>query len=97
MAGKKAKRTRHIQPFYAMEVLAKAYRMEAQGRDVIHLEVGEPDFASPPEVVSAGCSALTGGHTKYTPALGIPELRQAIADSYPQACRPAVDHDSAAV
>ena len=91
MVGKKAKRTRHIQPFYAMEVLAQAYRMEAQGRDVIHLEVGEPDFASPPEVVSAGCSALTGGHTKYTPALGIPELRQAIADSYAQACRPTVD------
>ncbi len=88
MAGKKAKRTRDIQPFYAMEVLAKAYRMEAQGRDVIHLEVGEPDFASPNEVVKAGCSALTGGHTKYTPALGIPELRQAIADSYEESCRP---------
>ena len=73
-----------------MEVLDKAYRMEAEGRDVIHLEVGEPDFESPPQVINAGCSALTGGHTKYTPALGIPELRQAIADSYEQPCRPDV-------
>lgn len=88
MTGKKAKRTRSIQPFYAMEVLARAYRMEAQGRDVIHLEVGEPDFDSPTEVINAGCAALTGGHTKYTPALGIAELRQAIADSYDESCRP---------
>lgn len=91
MTGKKAKRTRYIQPFYAMEVLEKAYRMEAQGRDVIHLEVGEPDFDSPIEVVNAGCNALTSGHTKYTPALGIPELRQAITNSYVLPCRPNIE------
>lgn len=73
-----------------MEVLDKAYRMEAQGRDVIHLEVGEPDFESPTEVVEAGCKALTSGHTKYTPALGIQSLRKAIADTYPEPCRPNV-------
>ena len=88
MNAKKAQRTRFIQPFYVMEVLDKAYRMEAEGRDVIHLEVGEPDFESPVEVIEAGCNALTGGHTKYTPALGIPQLRRAIADSYDQSCRP---------
>lgn len=71
-----------------MEVLDKAYCLQAEGRDVIHLEVGEPDFETPPEVVEAGCAALTGGRTRYTPALGIPELRQAIADRYPVACRP---------
>ena len=74
-----------------MEVLAKAYQMEAEGRDVIHLEVGEPDFESPPEVVDAGCKALTSGHTKYTPALGIQSLRLAIADMYPKACRPDIN------
>lgn len=91
MTGKKAKRTQYIQPFYAMEVLAEAYRMEAEGRDVIHLEVGEPDFESPVEVVEAGCRALTSGHTKYTPALGIPELRRAISDSYDESCRPDIE------
>ena len=95
MNPKKARRTQSIQPFYVMEVLAKAYAMEAQGRDVIHLEVGEPDFDSPREVVQAGCEALTGGRTKYTPALGIPSLRQAIADRYPAQCRP--DSDRIAV
>ena len=88
MQSNKARRTQTIQPFYVMEVLAKAYAMAAEGRDVIHLEVGEPDFDSPAEVITAGCDALTGGHTKYTPALGIPALRQAIADRYPTECRP---------
>ncbi|MDJ0956187.1 MAG: aminotransferase class I/II-fold pyridoxal phosphate-dependent enzyme [Arenicellales bacterium] len=91
MKNKKAKRTESIQPFYVMEVLAKAYRMEAEGRDVIHLEVGEPDFESPVEVVNAGCKALTSGRTKYTPALGIQSLRQAIADTYPKACKPEIE------
>ena len=65
--------------------------MEAEGRDVIHLEVGEPDFESPVEVVNAGCKALTSGRTKYTPALGIQPLRQAIADTYPKACKPEIE------
>jgi aspartate/methionine/tyrosine aminotransferase len=87
----RARRTQNIQPFYAMEVLAKAWRMEARGRSVIHLEVGEPDFESPAAVVKAGRAALAQGHTKYTPALGVPELRSAIAKTYPRACRPQVN------
>lgn len=83
-----ARRTEEIQPFYAMEILDKAWRMQASGRDIIHLEVGEPDFDSPAAVVKAGRAALKQGHTKYTPAMGIPELRSAIAKSYPRACRP---------
>ena len=64
----------------AFEVLAKARALEAQGRDIIHLEIGEPDFDTPPSVVQAGLSALQRGETHYTPSAGIIELRQAIAD-----------------
>ncbi len=64
----------------AFSVLAKAKAMEARGRDVIHLEIGEPDFDTPAHVVEAGCRALRNGHTHYTPTAGIPELRAAIAE-----------------
>jgi len=63
----------------AFSVLAKAKALEAQGHDVIHLEIGEPDFGTPAHVVEAGCRALREGHTHYTPTAGIPELRAAIA------------------
>jgi aspartate/methionine/tyrosine aminotransferase len=63
----------------AFEVLAKAKALEAQGRSIIHLEIGEPDFPTPEHIVEAGCKALRDGYTHYTPAPGIPELREAIA------------------
>jgi aspartate aminotransferase len=63
----------------AFSVLAKAKALEAQGREVIHLEIGEPDFDTPENIVEAGCRALRSGQTHYTPAPGIPELRAAIA------------------
>lgn len=63
----------------AFSVLAKAKALEAQGHDVIHLEIGEPDFGTPAHVVEAGCRALREGYTHYTPTAGIPELRAAIA------------------
>lgn len=63
----------------AFEVLARARALEAQGRHVIHLEIGEPDFDTPPHIVEAGIQALRHGHTHYTPSAGIPALRQAIA------------------
>ena len=63
----------------AFEVLAKARALEAQGRDIIHLEIGEPDFDTPPAVVHAGLAALQRGETHYTASAGIPELREAIA------------------
>ena len=63
----------------AFEVLAKAKALEAQGRSIIHLEIGEPDFPTPEHIVEAGCQALRDGYTHYTPAPGIPELREAIA------------------
>ncbi len=63
----------------AFDVLVKARALEAQGRDVIHLEIGEPDFDTPRHVVQAAGDALEAGYTHYGPALGLPELRQAIA------------------
>ncbi len=63
----------------AFEVLVKARALEAQGKHVVHLEVGEPDFPTPENIVQAGARALRDGKTKYTPSAGIPELREAIA------------------
>jgi aspartate aminotransferase len=64
----------------AFEVLAKAKALEAQGRDIIHLHIGAPDFLTPPNIVEAGRKALADGWHKYTPAQGIPELREAVAE-----------------
>src|SRR5690349_684247 len=63
----------------AFEVLAKARALEAQGRSVIHLEIGEPDFDTPAHIVEAAKRALDEGYTHYGPAAGLPELREAIA------------------
>jgi len=64
----------------AFEVLARARALEAQGKEIIHLEIGEPDFDTPPHIVEAACASLRSGATHYTPSAGIMELRQAIAD-----------------
>lgn len=68
-----------LQTESAYEVLAKARALEAQGKRVIHLEIGEPDFPTPPHVVDAGKRALDEGWTKYGPTPGFPEFREAIA------------------
>lgn len=77
-----ALRADDIEPFRVMAILARARELEAAGRDIIHLEIGEPDFATPQPVVEAGIAALRAGHTHYTPALGLPALRTAIAGYY---------------
>jgi aspartate/methionine/tyrosine aminotransferase len=64
----------------AFEVLAKAKAVEAQGKQVVHLEIGEPDFPTPAHITEAAIEALRGGATHYTPSSGIPELREAIAE-----------------
>lgn len=71
-----------IRPFRVMDLLAKARALEAAGRDIVHMEVGEPDFPTPEPVVRAGQAALAGGHTHYTAATGLPALREAIAADY---------------
>jgi len=65
----------------AFDVLVRARALEAQGRDVIHLEIGEPDFPTPAHIVEAGKRALDEGYTHYGPTQGLPELREAIAES----------------
>ncbi|MGM0785575.1 MAG: aminotransferase class I/II-fold pyridoxal phosphate-dependent enzyme [Pseudomonadota bacterium] len=75
-------RVARVAPFRVMSLLEVAQAREAAGHDVIHLEVGEPDFATPDPVVAAGQAALAAGHTRYTPAAGLPALREAIAGHY---------------
>src|SRR5688572_1847737 len=64
----------------AFEVLARARALEAQGRTIIHLEIGEPDFDTPANVIEAATRALRNGETHYGPAAGLPVLREAIAN-----------------
>ena len=77
-----AERTFNISSFYVMELLRLARQLEVEGRDVIHMEIGEPDFPTPPTIVAAGIKHLQSGEVKYTPAAGLPELREKIAAYY---------------
>jgi aspartate aminotransferase len=77
---KLAERMQRLGSESAFEVLARAKALESQGKQVIHLEIGEPDFDTPPHIVEAAIKALRDGFTHYTPAAGLPEVRQAIAD-----------------
>ena len=71
-----------IEPFHVMELMAQAQALEAQGRDIVHMEVGEPDFPTPQPVIEAAQRFLAGGHVHYTNALGIAPLREVIAGFY---------------
>jgi aspartate aminotransferase len=75
-----AKRMSRLGTETAFEVLNKARALERRGRDIIHLEIGEPDFDTPANIVEAGVEALHSGWTHYGPSAGLPDLRQAIAD-----------------
>ena len=77
-----AARVRDIAPFHVMEVQTAARALEAAGRSVVHMEIGEPDFPTPPQVLAAAQQAIARGDIYYTSALGIPELREAIARYY---------------
>ncbi|HUR36836.1 MAG TPA: pyridoxal phosphate-dependent aminotransferase [Terriglobales bacterium] len=77
---KLASRMQRLGTETAFEVLVKARALEAQGKDIVHLEIGEPDFDTPANVVEAGVKALQGGWTHYGPSAGLPEMRQTIAD-----------------
>jgi len=75
-----AERMKSLGTETAFEVLAKARALEKQGKDIVHLEIGEPDFDTPRNIKDAAIKALNEGYTHYVPSAGIPELRQAIAD-----------------
>jgi len=77
-----ADRMHLIQPFHVMALLARARELEATGRSIIHMEIGEPDFITPQPVIDAGMAALAAGKTHYTPATGLLALRERIAGFY---------------
>jgi aspartate/methionine/tyrosine aminotransferase len=77
-----ASRLADIAPFHVMELMARARALEAEGRNIIHMEVGEPDFPTPQPIIAAARASIESGRVFYTPALGLPELRRAIADFY---------------
>lgn len=82
MTARMAQRAQQIEPFYVMKILQQARELESQGKSIIHMEIGEPDFPSPETVIRAGKQALDKQLTRYTPANGLPELRAAIAHQY---------------
>ncbi len=86
-----SQRAEEIEPFHVMDILARARALEAEGRSIIHMEIGEPDFETPQPVVDAGVAALQSGRHHYTPALGLPELRGKIAAQYQQRYGESVD------
>ena len=79
-----ASRLDHIAPFHVMELAKMATRLEREGRSIIHMGIGEPDFTAPPPVVAAATRAMADGQLQYTAATGLPALRDAISDHYRQ-------------
>jgi len=77
-----AARMADIEPFRVMDVQERAHQLEAQGRRVVHMEIGQPDFPAPPLVADAAIDAIRKRRLGYTPSIGIPQLRQAISDHY---------------
>ena len=75
-------RSARVQPFYVMELLEKAQVLEAQGKHVVHMEIGEPDFTTPTVVKEAALKAIEEGRTFYTHSLGLKALRERIAAHY---------------
>jgi len=87
-----AQRVSYISPFFVMAILARAKELERMGRDIIHMEIGEPDFPTPPKILAAAARALGEADIKYTPAAGLPELRMAIAGFYERRHGVSLDH-----
>ena len=76
-----ANRVIHLEPEGAYTVLARAQQLEAQGRRILHLEIGQPDFSTPEHVSAAGIKAIESGQTRYNPPAGLPRLREVIAEA----------------
>lgn len=87
----------HTPPFHVMALLERAQALQAAGRDIIHLEVGEPDFPCAAPIMAAARKALDAGATRYTPAAGLPALREAIARDYRQRLGAAVQAEQVVV
>ncbi len=81
-AARVAQRLDGVEPFHVLELAARAAELEAAGRNIVHMEIGEPDFLSPKPVCEAGMRVIETGRLFYTPALGLPVLRETIARFY---------------
>src|SRR6185503_16552039 len=92
-----SRRAQEIEAFEVMDVLSRAHALEAAGRRVVHMEIGEPDFTAPEPVVEAGIRALREGRTAYTATLGLPSLKQAIAGHYSTRFQTKVDEGRIAI
>ncbi|WP_394778147.1 pyridoxal phosphate-dependent aminotransferase [Undibacterium sp.] len=82
MENNLASRLQHIAPFHVMELMKMAAALEAEGRNIIHMGIGEPDFTAPQPVIDAAAKAMADGRLQYTSALGVPALREAISAYY---------------
>ncbi|HEB56722.1 MAG TPA: pyridoxal phosphate-dependent aminotransferase [Gammaproteobacteria bacterium] len=82
--GRYSRRIEDIEPFHVMHLLAQARALEAAGKNIVHMEIGEPDFPTPEPVTRAAMRAIEKGDVHYTPALGLPQLRERIAAFYQQ-------------
>ena len=80
--GPLAERMAQIEPFHVVVLVTRAKELEAQGRDIVNMVIGEPDFVTPQPILDAGVAALQSGQVRYTPSLGTPALRQALSDWY---------------
>ncbi len=86
-------RLQGVNAFHVMSLMAEAKQLDALGHQVIHMEMGEPDFSTPQPIIEAGIESLRSGITHYTPTLGLPALREAIANFYQKAYRVTVDSE----
>jgi aspartate/methionine/tyrosine aminotransferase len=82
--GKVSKRVEGVSPFYVMDIMARAKALEETGRQIVHMEVGEPDFSTPRPILEAAKAFLDIGNVHYTKAQGLPALRDKIAEYYRQ-------------
>ncbi len=92
-----SERLRDVNAFHVMSLMAEAKKLEADGYQVIHMEMGEPDFSTPQPIIEAGIQSLQSGFTHYTPTLGLPALREAIANFYLTEYRVSVDPEQIVV
>ncbi len=86
-----ANRNLEIEPFYVMELLARANQLERTGKHIIHMEIGEPDFPTPAVIANAGLESISSNSVRYTQAAGLPDLRRAISNYYKKHYRTDID------
>ncbi|MGI9534302.1 MAG: pyridoxal phosphate-dependent aminotransferase [Thermodesulfobacteriota bacterium] len=89
-----SKLVEQLSPFYVMEVLEHAKKLESEGRSIVHFEVGEPDFITHEEICDAAIESIKRGETKYTESTGIPELRNTIAKNYNETYKQNISSDN---